>query len=478
MPIDVITFGCRLNTYESEVMKSHAEKAGLAGAIIFNTCAVTAQAEKQARQAIRRARRENPEAKIIVTGCAAQIKPESFAEMGEVDFVLGNQEKMDAGEWGHIGAAGTPLPSGEAGLLSVPKARFSNPGEGASEQARTRPHPDLQPTASGDWANPTSPAGRGAPAAPFVPTSEKSRVNDIMSVKETASHLVASFDGRARAFVQVQNGCDHRCTFCIIPYGRGNSRSVPMGEIVTQVRALVETGYQEVVFTGVDVSAYGADLPGAPTLGQMMRRLLAAVPELKRLRLSSIDAVEVDEDLYRLIAEEPRLMPHLHVSLQAGDDMVLKRMKRRHLRGDILDFCDRVRAMRPDMVFGADIIAGFPTETDAMFENTRALIGEVGLTYLHVFPYSARSGTPAAKMPQVPMAVRKARSAILREEGEKQVARYYQSLVGREVEIVVEQDGMSGHAEGFALVKLARAMPVGSVQKVKVARADGNACYA
>lgn len=429
MSIDVVTFGCRLNTYESEVMKSHAEKAGIEGAIIFNTCAVTAQAEKQARQAIRRARRENPNAKIIVTGCAAQIKPESFAEMGEVDFVLGNAEKMEAKQWKEV-------------------------------------------TRGGTWQmTPVTPSH-------LSPVTEKSRVNDIMSVKETASHLVASFDGRARAFVQVQNGCNHRCTFCIIPFGRGNSRSVPIGEIVTQVRTLVESGYNEIVFTGVDVSDYGKDLPGAPTLGQMMRRVLAAIPELNRLRLSSIDAVEVDDDLYRLIAEEPRLMPHLHVSLQAGDDMVLKRMKRRHLRGDILDFCDRVRTMRPDMVFGADIIAGFPTESDDMFENTRRLIGEVGLTYLHVFPYSARSGTPAAKMPQVPMAVRKARAGILRAEGEKQLAQYYRSLINRELEIVVEQDGKSGHAEGFALVTLPRKMPVGSIQRVRIEKADGSACYA
>ncbi len=411
MSIEVVTFGCRLNTYESEVMKQHAADAGLSDTIIFNTCAVTAQAEKQARQAIRRARRENPAARIVVTGCAAQVRPDQFTGMQEVNAVIGNQEKMTA--------------------------------------------------------------------APYLTLdSERAQVNDIMSVKETASHLVASFDGRARAFIQVQNGCDHRCTFCIIPYGRGNSRSVPMGEIVTQVRTLVESGYNEIVFTGVDVSDYGKDLPGTPTLGQMMRRVLAAVPELKRLRLSSIDAVEVDEDLYRLIAEEPRLMPHLHVSLQAGDDMVLKRMKRRHLRADIIDFCERVRAMRPDMVFGADIIAGFPTETDAMFENTRALINEVGLTYLHVFPYSARPGTPAAKMPQVKSELRKERAGILRAEGEKQLAHYYASLVGKQLEIVIEQDGKSGHAEGFALVQLSQEMPVGSLQKITIARADAQACYA
>lgn len=411
MSIDVITFGCRLNTYESEVMKKHAQDAGLSDTIIFNTCAVTSQAEKQARQAIRKARREHPDKRIVVTGCAAQVRPDQFTSMVEVNAVIGNQEKMTA--------------------------------------------------------------------APYLSLdTERAQVNDIMSVTETASHLVASFDGRARAFIQVQNGCNHRCTFCIIPFGRGNSRSVPMGEIVTQVRALVETGYNEVVFTGVDISDYGKDLPGEPSLGQMIRRVLAAVPELKRLRLSSIDAVEVDADLYRLIAEEPRLMPHLHVSLQAGDDMVLKRMKRRHLRADIVEFCAKVRDLRPDMVFGADIIAGFPTETDDMFENTRALVEEVGLTYLHVFPYSARPGTPAARMPQVPSELRKVRAGILRVAGEKQVESYHASLVGKTANIVVEQDGMSGHSEGFALVKLATAMPVGSLQPVVIARADGAVCYA
>jgi threonylcarbamoyladenosine tRNA methylthiotransferase MtaB len=411
MSIDVVTFGCRLNTYESEVMKQHALDAGLSDTIIFNTCAVTAQAEKQARQAIRKARRENPDKRIVVTGCAAQVHPDQFANMAEVNAVIGNQEKMTA--------------------------------------------------------------------APYLTLdTERAQVNDIMSVKETASHLVASFDGRARAFIQVQNGCNHRCTFCIIPYGRGNSRSVPMGEIVSQVRALVESGYNEIVFTGVDVSDYGKDLPGEPTLGQMMRRVLAAVPELKRLRLSSIDAVEVDDDLYRLIAEEPRLMPHLHVSLQAGDDMVLKRMKRRHLRADIVTFCDKVRALRPDMVFGADIIAGFPTESDEMFENTRALVEEVNLTYLHVFPYSARPGTPAARMPQVKSEIRKERAAILRAIGEQQVAHYNATLVGKTVEVVVEQDGKSGHAEGFALTQLAAEAPVGSLQRVTIARADQHKVYA
>ncbi len=411
MSVDIITFGCRLNSYESEVIKNHALAAGLRDTIIFNTCSVTAQAEKQARQAIRKARRAQPNARIVVTGCAAQINPKQFVEMNEVDAVLGNQEKMKA-----------------------------------------EPYLTLD--------------------------SEPARVNDIMSVKETAAHLVTAFDGKARAFVQIQNGCNHRCTFCIIPFGRGNSRSVAIGEIVTQVRALVEAGYNEVVFTGVDISDYGKDLPGTPTLGQMMRRVLALVPELPRLRLSSIDAVEVDEDLFQLIASEPRLMPHLHISLQAGDDMVLKRMKRRHLRHDIIAFCDKVRALRPDIVFGADIIAGFPTETDAMFENTLRLVDEVGLTYLHVFPYSARPGTPAARMPQVAATLRKARAAQLREAGKRQLQGYLAAQLGKEVTIVVEQDGISGHGETFMPVRLKEPRPVGSVQRVTIARADATQAYA
>ncbi|HYC03655.1 MAG TPA: tRNA (N(6)-L-threonylcarbamoyladenosine(37)-C(2))-methylthiotransferase MtaB [Azospirillaceae bacterium] len=397
----IVTFGCRLNAYESEVMRTHARGAGLDDAIIFNTCAVTAEAERQARQAIRKARRENPAARIIVTGCAAQVNPGRFAEMAEVDQVLGNDAKLKAESWADFGA----------GL------------------------------------------------------SERVRVNDIMSVKETAGHLIQGMEGRARAFVQVQNGCDHRCTFCIIPYGRGNSRSVPIGEIVTQVRALVEAGYNEVVLTGVDVTSYGPDLPGRPALGQMVRRLLAQVPELPRLRLSSLDPVEMDEDLWRLVAEEPRLMPHLHVSLQAGDDMVLKRMKRRHLRADAIAMCERARSLRPDMVFGADLIAGFPTETDEMFENTLRIVEECGLTWLHVFPYSARQGTPAARMPQVDKAVRKERAARLRAAGSAAVARYLQSQVGREAEVLAESE-ILGRTPHFAEVRLDRPAVPGSLLRV------------
>ncbi|NUB28581.1 tRNA (N(6)-L-threonylcarbamoyladenosine(37)-C(2))-methylthiotransferase MtaB, partial [Azospirillum brasilense] len=323
---EIVTFGCRLNTYESEVMRTHARNAGLGDVVIVNTCAVTSEAERQARQTIRKLRRERPNARIVVTGCAAQIDPQRYGAMPEVDQVLGNQEKLQPESWGL------------------------------------------------------------APA-------EKVLVNDIMSVKETAGHLIGGFEDRARAFVQVQQGCDHRCTFCIIPYGRGPSRSVPIGAVVEQVQALVKAGYNEVVLSGVDITSFGPDLPGTPTLGQMVRRLLALVPELPRLRLSSLDCIEIDDDLWRLIETEPRLMPHLHLSLQAGDDMILKRMKRRHSRADAIAFCERVRALRPDMVFGADFIAGFPTETDEMFENTMRLVEECGLTWLHVFPYSPRPGT-------------------------------------------------------------------------------------
>ncbi len=406
MSVEVINFGCRLNSYEGEVIKEQATAAGVKNAIIFNSCAVTAEAERQVRQAIRRAHKENPQAKIIVTGCSAQVHPDMYTQMGEVSHVLGNQEKLEK----------------KAYQLAL-------------EQ------------------------------------TEKALVNDIMSVRETASHMVTSFEGRARAFLQVQNGCNHRCTFCIIPYGRGNSRSVPMGDIVAQTRTLVDAGFNEIVVTGVDISDYGKDLPGTPTLGQMMRRLLALVPDLKRLRLSSIDAVEADEDLFQLLAEEPRLMPHLHISLQAGDDMVLKRMKRRHLRKDIIEFCEKVRSLRPDVVFGADIIAGFPTETEEMFVNTLRLVDEVGLTYLHVFPYSAREGTPAARMPQVKKEIRKERAGRLREAGQRQLENYLQSQAGKAAQVVVEK-GRIGRSEHFAPVALDMDCVPGSIINAHITGAD------
>lgn len=407
--VEIINFGCRLNIYEGEIIKQNAAEAGLENTLIFNSCAVTAEAERQVRQSIRKARKENPHAKIIVTGCGAQINPQQYADMPEVDKVMGNEEKLAKDSY----------------------------------KALATDHWEL--------------------------TTEKIIVNDIMSVKETAAHMVASFDGKARAFVQVQNGCDHRCTFCIIPYGRGNSRSVPMGEIVAQVKNLVQSGYNEVVLTGVDISDYGKDLPGSPTLGSMCRRLLNLVPDLKRLRISSIDAVEVDSDLLDLFANEPRLMPHIHISLQAGDDMVLKRMKRRHNRQDIIEFCARLRELRPDVVFGADIIAGFPTETDEMFANTLNLVKETGLIYLHVFPYSARSGTPAAKMPQVAKSIRKERAAILREAGEKNLQEYLASQIGVTTEILVEK-GRIGKTPHFAAVELDIDAEPGSIVKARITK--------
>lgn len=401
MTTDIVTFGCRLNAYESEVIRENAQKAGLENAVIFNTCAVTAEAERQARQAIRKYRRENPHAKIIVTGCAAQINPESFAQMPEVDQVLGNTEKM--------------------------------------EQKY------------------------------FDPSHEHARVivNDIMSVRETAEHLIAGFDGRVRAFIQVQNGCNHRCTFCTIPYGRGNSRSVPLGVIVDQTRLLLEKGFKEIVLTGVDITAYGEDLPGTPTLGQMVKRLLAQIPELPRLRLSSIDPVEVDQDLLHTFQREPRLMPHFHLSLQAGDDMILKRMKRRHLRADAIRICEHLKSLRPDVTFGADIIAGFPTETDAMFENSLRIIEECDLSFLHVFPYSPREGTPASRMPQVKGPVIKERAARLREAGLQNLDKTLARFVGREVTVLLETE-TQGHTEHFLKAQMIHPAEPGTLVKGQV----------
>jgi threonylcarbamoyladenosine tRNA methylthiotransferase MtaB len=414
----VVTFGCRLNTYESQVMKDLAHQAGLTKSIIINTCAVTAEAERQAKQTIRRLRREHPDAEIIVTGCASQINPASYGDMAEVSRIIGNDEKMKL-----------------------------------SSYLKNTDH-------------------------------ERILVNDIMAVKETAGHLVSGFEGKARAFVQVQNGCDHRCTFCTIPYGRGNSRSVAIGEIVEQVRSLVQSGYQEIVMTGVDITAYGADLPGVPTLGQMIRRLLALVPELSRLRLSSLDPVEMDDDLWQLIGQEPRLLPHLHMSLQAGDDMILKRMKRRHSRNDAIAFCEKARLLRPDVVFGADLIAGFPTETDDMFDNTLRSIDDCGLTYLHVFPYSSRPGTPASRMPQLPGPVVKKRAAALRQKGEEALHKFYQSCVGQEVRFLVESTEKTpgrmtvhGKTDHFAPIHLETPgeCAIGSIMKAHIveATADG-----
>ncbi len=406
--VRVVTLGCRLNAFESEVMRRHAAAAGLEDAVIVNTCAVTAEAVRQAGQTIRRLRRENPGARLIVTGCAAQIEPQRFAEMAEVDRVIGNAEKMDANSFRGLG----------------------------------------------------------------FPDSQRVAVNDIMSVRTTAHALVDGFGSRARAYVQVQNGCDHRCTFCVIPFGRGPSRSVPAGEVVASVRRLVAGGYSEIVLTGVDITDYGAGLPGDMSLGKLVRQILRHVPELARLRLSSIDQVEADKHLIDAIAEEPRLMPHLHLSLQSGDDMILKRMKRRHSRADSVRFCETVRRLRPDIVFGADLIAGFPTETSGMFAGSVALVDDCGLTFLHVFPYSSRPGTPAARMPQVARPVIKERAARLRAKGETALAGYLQSQVGTEVELLLERERL-GRTPGFVEMALCEPAPIGQMRRARVTGSDG-----
>ncbi|MDF1716643.1 MAG: tRNA (N(6)-L-threonylcarbamoyladenosine(37)-C(2))-methylthiotransferase MtaB [Antarcticimicrobium sp.] len=401
------TLGCRLNTYETEAMKELAAEAGLSDAVVVNTCAVTAEAVRKARQEIRRLRRDNPGARIIVTGCAAQTEPETFAAMTEVDRVIGNTEKMQPETWARLG-------------------------------------PD------------------------FIGETERVTVDDIMSVTETAGHLIDGFGTRSRAYVQVQNGCDHRCTFCIIPYGRGNSRSVPAGVVVDQIRRLVDRGYNEVVLTGVDLTSWGADLPGEPHLGDLVMRILKLVPDLPRLRISSIDSIEADENLMQAIATEPRLMPHLHLSLQHGDDLILKRMKRRHLRDDAIRFCEEARRLRPGITFGADIIAGFPTETQAHFENSLKLVADCDLTWLHVFPYSKREGTPAAKIPnQVDGTVAKARAARLRAAGAAQVARHLAAQVGATHRVLMENPHM-GRTEHFTEVDFTTPQPEGQIVTARI----------
>ena len=411
--IDIITFGCRLNAYESEVMRAHAGAAGLDDTVIINTCAVTAEAVRQARQAIRRARRERPDARIVVTGCAAQIDPARFAAMDEVDHVVGNHDKLQ-------------------------EATFAGLGLGGSERVV---------------------------------------VNDIMSVTETAGHLINGFGARARAYVQIQNGCNHRCTFCVIPYGRGPSRSVPAGEVVGQVRRLVENGYAEIVLTGVDITAYGADLPGGMTLGKLVRKVLKLVPDLPRLRISSIDSVEADADLLAAIAEEERLMPHLHLSLQSGDDLTLKRMKRRHARADSVAFCAEARRLRPDMVFGADLIAGFPTETEAMFESSLSLVDDCGLTFLHVFPFSPREGTPAARMKQLHGAVIARRAAALREKGVGALKAHLEGARGARIQVLMENESQ-GRAPDFTPVRLASMQETGALVEARIDGDDGSALIA
>jgi len=402
MTVEVLTFGCRLNAYESEAIKARAAEAQLRDTLVVNTCAVTEEAVRQSRQAIRKSKREHPNRRIIVTGCAAQIAPERYAAMPEVDQVLGNQEKLTAGAYADFG----------------------------------------------------------------IGAAEKIRVNDIMSVRETAPQMVDHFDGKTRAFLQVQNGCDHRCTFCVIPYGRGNSRSVPLGAVVAEARRLVEKGFPEIVLTGVDLASYGADLPGSPSLGGLAEKILKLVPELKRLRLSSLDVIEGDSILMRLIAEEERLMPHFHLSAQSGDDLILKRMKRRHTRGDVIDFCENVRRFRPEAAFSADLIAGFPTESEAMFENSLALVDDAGLSSLHVFPYSPRPGTPAAKMPQLPKGLIKERAARLRQKGEMALTARLDSMTGSRHMVLMERGGI-GRTPCFTPVEVGD-LPYGSFLPVRI----------
>lgn len=391
-PSQVITLGCRLNSYESEVMRGHAENAGLDGAIIVNTCAVTAEAVRTARQTIRRAAKDNPDAPIIVTGCAAQIDAQMFAEMPEVERVIGNHEKMQADTWKPVDLLGG---------------------------------------------------------------TEKVRVNDIMSVKETAGHLIDGMEGRARAYVQVQNGCDHRCTFCIIPYGRGNSRSVPAGDVVRMVQRLVETGHHEIVLTGVDLTSWGSDLPGRPELGNLVQRVLKLVPNLQQLRISSIDAIEMDEALFDVMSDS-RIAPFMHLSLQHGDNLMLKRMKRRHSREQAIELATRLRSLRPDIALGADIIAGFPTETEAAFENSLNLIDDCNIAFLHAFPYSPRPGTPAARMPQLDKSLIKERAARLRAAGQTVLVKHLEQHIGKEADILVERD-QTGRLPDFTPVILEQA---------------------
>ena len=402
------TLGCRLNAYETEAMKDLASNAGLDNLVVVNTCAVTGEAVRKAKQEIRKLRRENPDAQLVVTGCAAQIDPNGFSAMEEVDRVIGNSEKMQAETWMNFSTASEPV-----------------------------------------------------------------QVNDIMSVTETAGHMIDGFGTRARAYVQVQNGCDHRCTFCIIPYGRGNSRSVPAGVVVDQIKRLVGEGYNEVVLTGVDMTSWGADLPASPKLGDLVQRILKLVPDLPRLRISSIDSIEADDALIEAAGHNPRFMPHLHLSLQAGDNMILKRMKRRHLREDAIAFCAQMKAARPEMVFGADIIAGFPTETDEMFENSLKLVEDCDLTWLHVFPFSPREGTPAARMPQLPRDVIKRRATALRQAGEAAVARHLESQIGKTHNVLMENEQM-GRTEGFTPVLFPRPRQKGELVETTIKGVDGD----
>ncbi len=440
----VITFGCRLNAYESEAIKKALQDSGEKNLIVFNSCAVTAQAERQLRQAVRKAKKENPEAKIVVTGCAAQIDPNKYAKMPEVDLVLGNIEKSKAQSY----KISTSL-------------NVSNLAQESTNKDLETNHKD-QIFFKNKKSNEL-----------FLESNETSKikVNDIMSIKETAPQLVSYFENRTRAFLEIQNGCNHRCTFCIIPFGRGNSRSVSFGEIANQVKKMVDLGHKEIVLTGVDISDYGKDLAAPITLSQMIKRLLNLVPELPRLRLSSIDVAEIDDGILDLLTNEPRFMPYLHLSVQSGDDLILKRMKRRHNRNQVLEFCQKVRKLRPDVTFGCDIIAGFPTESDEMFLNSLNLIKEAGIIFTHIFPYSKRDGTPAALMPQVKGDIIKKRAALLRKAGEEELHKYLKTQISKNLKVIVEKDGF-GKSENFLDVKLSGEYMVGQIAEVEIYSAE------
>ncbi len=474
MPLSTLTFGCRLNAAESAAMFLRATEAGLDDAILVNTCAVTAEAVRQARQAIRKARRENPGKKIVVSGCAAQTEPEIFARMPEVDLVLGNEEKLHAESYRRLNGSGHGADRLDrntdvviAGLDPAIHSVTSSEGRDRSGMdARIKSgHDDIWRGELARSPTSASPPPKKSSSATSSPYARPLRISPTASPPP----MTAAARSRARAFVQVQNGCDHRCTFCIIPYGRGNSRSVPMGAVVDAVRRLVERGVPEIVLTGVDITAYGADLPGRPKLGGLVRKILKHVPELPRLRLSSIDSVEADPELLRAVAEEERLMPHLHLSLQSGDDMILKRMKRRHSRADAIRFCDEVRRLRPDIVLGADLIAGFPTETDAMFENTLSLVDACGLTFLHVFPFSARPGTPAARMPQTDRRLVQTRAQTVRQQGHSALMARFSDEIGTVRQVLVETPKF-GRAENYLPVTFDTAEP-GRVVSVRISAA-------
>ncbi len=441
----IVTFGCRLNAYESEAIKETLKQTNQNNLIIFNSCAVTSEAERELRQAVRRARKKNPQAKIVVTGCAAQIDPQKYAKMAEVDLVLGNAEKSKAESY-----------------LGIKNLESKTTNDGTNPDSITN-HAD-QIFLRAKQASTT-----------FLTTDETAKivVNDIMSVRNTAPQLVSYFENKTRAFLEIQNGCNHRCTFCIIPFGRGNSRSVAFGEIVEQVKKMVAAGHKEVVLTGVDISDYGKDLAAPITLTAMIKRLLKLVPELPRLRLSSVDVAELDDGIFDLLATEPRFTPYLHLSLQSGDDVILKRMKRRHSRNQVLEFCMKARNIRPEITFGADIIAGFPTENDEMFSNSVKLLEEANIVFTHIFPYSKRDGTPAAKMPQVDGKIIKERSKILREAGEKNLQKFLETQIGKETNVIIEKDGI-GKSENFLDVKLSQdGVKVGEIVKVRLLEISG-----